>query len=312
MAIPANTTETFDRVGIKEDLQEIITNISVTDTPFQANIGQGTSKGTFHEWQTDELETAAHTPAVEGADAVAAVRTPTVRVGNYTQTNEKTVSVSGSNEESDNAGRGEEMAYQMAKASKEIKRDIELSLIGDNHGRAAGSSGTARVSGSLHSFIATNVNSAGDATESAGDGTIARTDGTARTFTEALLTDVIDQTYLSGGDADIIMANTVQKRVLTGFTGNATKYKEVDDKKIINAVDVYVSDFGELMIVPNRSMRQNEVFLIDKDMFSVDYYRPFKITDLAKTGDSVKKQLIAEWTLMSKQEKSSGAIYDLS
>lgn len=127
-----------------------------------------------------------------------------------------------------------------------------------------------------------------------------------------MLTDVIDQIWVSGGNPSLIMCNSTQKRAITGFTGNATKYKEVDDKKIVNAVDVYVSDYGELMVVPNRFMRQSDVFVLEPDMWSVDYYRDFQTHPLAKTGDSDREQMLVEYTLMSKQEAASGIITDLS
>jgi len=310
MAIPADTFETYDSVGIREDLADIIYNISPSETPFMSNVGKGSSKGTFHEWQVDSLEAAADNKAIEGDDAAAGAITPSVRHGNYTQIAEKTISISGSDLSADNAGRASEMAYQMAKRGLELKRDMETTLVGTNKGRVAGSSGTARELGSVLSWLATNENAAG--TAPTGDGTGPRVDGVARAFTEDMLTDVIDQVWVSGGNPNVIMANSTQKRAITGFTGNATKFKEVDDKKIVNAVDVYVSDYGELMVVPNRFMRQSDVFVLETDMWSVDFYRDFQTTDLAKTGDNEKKQMLTEYTLTSKQEAASGIITDLS
>jgi hypothetical protein len=317
MTIPTGTFETYDSVGIREDLADIIYNISPTETPFMSNVGKGSSKGTFHEWQIDSLEAAADNKAIEGDDATAAAVTPTVRVGNYTQIADKVLSISGSDLAADNAGRASEMAYQMAKRGLELKRDMETTLVGTNKGRAAGSSGAARELGSVTSWIATNSNSAagsgaGDTNAPVGDGTNPRTDGAGRAFTEAMLTDVIDQTWLSGGNPSMIMAGAVQKRVITGFTGNATKFKEVDDKKIVNAVDVYVGDYGDLMVVPNRFMRVSDVLVLEPDMWSVDFYRDFSTNDLAKTGDNERKQLLVEYTLTSKQEASNGIIADLS
>lgn len=313
MAVPSNTFETYDAVGIREDLADIITNISPTETPFMSAVNKGTAKGTYHEWQIDSLAAAADNKKVEGDDATNIALTPTVRAGNYTQIADKVVQISGTDLAADNAGRASEMAYQMAMKGLELKRDQETTLVGTNKGRAAGSSGTARELGSVLSWIATNNNDGptGGAPPT-GDGTDARTDGTTRTFTEAMLTDVIDQIWVSGGNPSIIMCNSTQKRVITGFTGNATKYKEVDDKKIVNAVDVYVSDYGELMVVPNRFMRQREVLVLEPDMWSVDYHRDYQTHDLAKTGDSERKQMLVEYTLMSKQEAASGIIADLS
>lgn len=312
MAVPANTFETYDAIGIREDLADIIYNISPTETPFMSNVAKGSAKGTFHEWQVDALDAAADNKAIEGDDASPQAITPTTRVGNYTQIAQKTISISGSDLSADNAGRASEMAYQMAKKGLEIKRDMETTLVGTNKGRVAGSSGTARELGSVLSWIATNENVGTGGVAPTGNGTDNRTDGTQRAFTESMLTDVIDQTWVSGGNPNVIMCNSTQKRAITGFTGNATKYKEVDDKKIINAVDVYVSDYGDLMVVPNRFMRQRDVFVLETDMWSVDFYRDFMTHDLAKTGDNEKKQLLAEYTLVSKQEAANAIIADLS
>lgn len=312
MAIPTNTFETYDSIGIREDLADIIYNISPTETPFMSNVGKGSSKGTFHEWQIDSLEAAADNKAIEGDDATAAAVTPTTRVGNYTQIADKVISISGSDLAADNAGRASEMAYQMAKRGLELKRDMETTLVGTNKGRVAGSSGVARELGSVLSWIATNENVGATGAAPTGDGTDARTDGTQRAFDETQLTDVIDQCWVSGGNPDVIMVGSFQKRAITGFTGNATKFKEVDDKKIVNAVDVYVSDYGELMVVPNRFMRARDALVLETDMWSVDFYRDFMTTDLAKTGDNERKQLLAEYTLVSKQEAANGIIADLT
>lgn len=319
MAVPADTFETYDSIGIREDLADIIYNIAPTETPGINNIGRGKAKGVFHEWQIDDLDAAADTPKIEGDDATNQAITPTERTGNYCQINDKVIQISGTDLVADNAGRGVEMAYQLSKRGQEMKRDMEVTAFATNKAKAGGSSGVARdVAGAL-AFIRTNTNLAGDGADPAttlasgvGDGSGTRTDGTPRAFTEAMLTDVIDQIFLSGGNPSMIMCNTTQKRVITGFTGNATKYKEVDDKKIVNAVDVYVSDYGELMVVPDRFMRQRDVFVLDTDMWSVDFHRDFSTHDLAKTGDSERKQMLNEWTITSKHEGASGGIFDLS
>jgi len=315
--------KTYDQVGIKENLADIIYNISPTDTPFMSNVGKGTTSSTYYEWQTDDLAAAVDNKAVEGADASSATLAATERVGNYTQIATKTVAVSGSNEASDAAGRASEMAYQVAKKGLELKRDMEKTLIGTSKVMVAGGASTERELASLPAWVATNVNQASDGGDDTGDGeanvggtwgkgTGLPTDGSARVFTEALLTDVVEDIWEQGGDPSIIMCGAFQKSKITGFTGNATKYKDVTDKTIVNAVDVYVSDYGELTVVPNRLMETDKVYVLQPDMFSVDYYRDFQTTDLAKTGDSDSKQMLVEYTLCSKNEKASGAILDLT
>jgi hypothetical protein len=304
--------ETYTTKGIREDLADIIYNIAPTETPFMSNIGKGSSKGTYHEWQVDDLAAAADNFVAEGADAAAAVSNATTRVGNYTQISSKTVSVSGSNDAADSAGRASEMAYQLAKKGMELKRDMEVAFVGVDKASVAGSAGTPRQLASATSWIATNTNLGAGGSASNGLGTNVYTAGTDRDFTEAMLTDVIEKCWVSGGAPTIIMANAFQKRKITAFTGNATKFKNVDDKKVVNAVDVYVSDYGELSVVPNRFMQADSVLVIQPDMWSVDTYRDFQTFDLAKVGDSEQKQLLAEYTLKCSNEAANGAIRDLN
>jgi len=305
--------ETYGSVGIREDLADIIYNIAPTETPFMSNIGKGSSKGTYHEWQVDDLAAAANNFAAEGAVAPAADSVASTRVGNYTQISTKTVSVSGSNDAADSADRASEMAYQLAKKGMELKRDMEVAFVGVDQAKVAGAAGgTARQLASVTSWLATNDNLGAGGTSSSGDGTDVYSAGTDRDLTEDLLTDVVEKCWVSGGSPTIIMANAFQKRAITGFTGNATRYKDVGDKTIVNAVDVYVSDYGELTVVPNRFMQTDTVLVIQPDMWSVDTYRDFQTIDLAKVGDSEQKQLLAEYTLKCNNEAASGAIRDLN
>ena len=304
--------ETYGTVGIREDLADIIYNIAPTDTPFMSNVGKGTASGTYYEWQTDDLTAAADNKVAEGAAAPAAESVASVRVGNYTQIASKTVSVTGSNEAADAAGRASQMAYQLAKKGMELKRDMEKTLVGTDKAQVAGSAGTARELASVTSWLGTNCSfgSGGDAPD--GNGTDIGAAGTDRDFTEALLTGVVEDCWVQGGTPSIIMCNAFQKAKITAFTGNATRYKDVGDKTIVNAVDVYVSDYGELAVVPNRFMLNETVLVLQPDMFSVDTYRDFQTNDIAKTGDFESKQLLVEYTLCSKNEAASGAIRDLN
>ena len=305
------STDTYDQVGIREDLTNLISNISPTNTPFLSNAPTGKAKSTLHEWQTDSLASVADNKAVEGADATFAPAAATVRLNNQTQIGTKTVITSGTLESTDRAGRAKEMAYQINKRSKELKRDMEHALVGLSNAKAAGSNSVARELASYQSWAATNRNAAGAAPT--GDGTDIPTDATQRAFTEAFLENVIDQIFTEGGDADIIMAGTFNKRAISGFSGNATTtFHENADKTVINAVDVYVSDFGTLAVVPNRFLRARDVLVYQKDMWEVTTLRPFQLNDIAKTGDAMKKQLLVEYTLTAKNEKSSGIVADLT
>ena len=311
-----NAFLTYDSVGIREDLIDVIYDISPTDTPFVSNVASGSSKGTYHEWQSDELEAPVDDPQAEGADAANQVLNPTVRLGNYCQIQTRSFGISGTDLVADNAGRGVEMAYQEAKKGLELRKSVEFTCVAVNKGYVAGTGGApTREVGTIQSWLASNFVTATDGVAPTGDGSDARTAGaTTGVFVEADLEAVIDAIYLAGGSPDIIMANTVQKRVITNtFRGSTDQNRlSTDAKKIINAVDFYESDYGTLSIVPNRYMTQDMVYVLDSDMWEVAYHRPYQTYDLAKTGDNESKQMVVEWTLVSREEAASGIIADLT
>jgi hypothetical protein len=310
------TYQTYTAIGMREDLSDVIYNISPTDTPFMSSIGKNKATATYHEWQTDSLDAAALGGAVEGADASSITASPTTRIGNRTQIFTKSVAVAGTLEAVDKAGRKSEKAYQLAKVSAELKRNIELTLL-SNQVTATGNSSTARTLGGLQAWLNTNYDGAGTA---GSGGTTARVEGTNRTFTEAILKTVVAEVYTAGGTPKVLMVNPAHKQLVSAFAGIAAqRYMAPSNEPttIIGAADVYMSDFGTISVVPNRFMNStnggNEVaFLVDPDMAAVSYLRPFETIELAKTGDSEKTQLLAELTLEVKNQAAHGIMADLT
>jgi hypothetical protein len=309
----------YSAIGAREDLSDVIYDISPTDTPIMSSIGKSKATGVYHEWQTDSLAAATTSNAlIEGASASEATLSPTTRLGNYTQIVGKTVMVSGTLEAVDKAGRKSEMAYQLAKASAEIKRDIE-SIITANQGQSAGSSGsTARKMGSLLSYIKTNTNEGSGTTAGVDPVTIGvstRTDGTTRTFTETILKDVISKVFTSGGTPTTLFVSPALKQVVSGFTGLAAQRYQVPTNgqaTILAGADLYQSDFGVLQIVPNRFMRTRDALVLDPEYAALAYLRPFQTIELAKVGDADKTQILAELTLEVRNEAAHGGAFDLS
>jgi hypothetical protein len=301
-------------IGQREDLTDIIYDISPTETPFMSSIGKTKATAVYHEWQTDSLAAATTAnAAVEGADATSATLSPTVRLGNYTQIIQKTVQVSGTLDAVNKAGRKSEKAYQLAKASAEIKRDLETILLA-NQGRSAGTSTTARKLGSLLSWIKTNSDVGSGGADPATIGVSTRTDGTQRTFTETLLKTVVAEVFTSGGSPKILMVGAAGKQKVSSFAGIAAqRYMAPGNTPttIIGAADVYMSDFGTMSVVPNRFMRTRDALVLDPEYAALAYLRPFQTNDLAKTGDSENTQLLAEVTLEVKNEAAHGIIADL-
>lgn len=313
------TYQTYTAVGQREDLSNIIYSISPTDVPFMSSIGKTKATAVYHEWQVDSLAAASlSNAAVEGADATSATMGVTTRAGNRTQIFQKTVQIAGTLEAVDKAARKSEKAYQLAKASSEVKRDMELTLL-SNQLAAAGNSSTARTLGGLQAWLATNGDF-GTSGVAGASGTTARTDGTDRTFTEAILKTVVKEVYTAGGNPKVLMVNPAHKQTVSAFAGIAAqRYMAPSNEAttIIGAADVYLSDFGTMSVVPNRFMNATNAcdetaFVIDPDMLAIAYLRPFATNELARVGDSEKTQLICEATLEVKNEGAHGIIADLS
>ena len=315
MAQPTNTFDSYDSSSsINEDLQQIIYNISPTDTPVLSMADQGEASNTLHEWLTDELDAPDGANArVEGDDKDAEAANPPVRLQNYTQISDKTVILSGTQQAVDTAGRADDLAYQVAKKAQGLKRDMEKIITG-NQASVAGDGSTARKLRSLEAwYTADNSNrgtggDVGSTTEAATDATTAN----LRALKESHLKDVLQKVWDSGGDPDYIIAGGKNKQRISGFAGNANRQIDNKNEKLITAIDVYVSDFGTLQVMPNRFSRGRTVHVLQSDMLEVAYLREFQDEELAKTGDSDKRLVLAEYTFCPKNPDAHGVVADLT
>ena len=291
---------TYDTVGIREDLQDAIYDISPTSTPFMSTIGRTKAKNTYHEWQTDELGAVDLTNAqLEGADAVAPTLETTERVGNRTQISDKVVQVSTTDDVVDKAGRSTETAYQLAKASSELKRDMESILLSNQEQSAGGASEASgdpmspRKLQGMQSWVTTNDVVAGGA------------------FVEQNLKDAMLKAYDEGGEPSMLLVSPKNKVAVSSFTGIAEQRYQAPKSSpttIIGTADVYLSDFGTLNVVPDRFLDDACALFVDPAMANVAYLRPFKKTKLAKTGDSEKHLMNVEYTLVVKNEKAHAKV----
>ena len=317
MAIVANTFTTYSAKGIREDLSNVITNISPEETPYMSNIGRENVSNSLYEWQTDVLAAAAANAQLEGDDVTSFDSvTATVRLQNYAQISRKTIVLSATEETVNKAGRRSELAYQIAKRGSELKRDQEFSML-NSAVAAAGSTTVARATAALQSFIKTNVdmqtNGANPSYTTLPSS--ARTDGNVRTFTETILKNVIQQVWTSGGSPKILMTGPVNKQRVSGFSGIASSRFNIDGgarpATIVGAADVYVSDFGNVQVVPNRFQRERDAFVIDPDYAKMTVLRPYQQVELAKTGDAEKRMLIVAWGHKVLAENAHGIAADL-
>lgn len=311
MAKLANSFATFDAVGNREALSDAIYNISPEETPFVSAIGKGKATAVYEEWQTDALEAATNNKVVQGNEPTPQVITPTVRLGNRTQISEKTFAVTGTQEVVNKAGRKSEVSYQDVKKMVELKRDIEFAALQNTTAIAAASATAPQSRGAL-GFIKTNTSKASDGVDPDPVANTAPTDGTQRAFTEALLVEAATKAWNSGGNPNLLFLPSAQRPVFSAFNAGAQKQYAINEKELTATIAVYEGDYGTYKVVNSRYQRQRDVFGIDPGMWSVLTLRPFKSTELAKTGDNVKKMVNTEWTLKCDNEAANFAVRDLA
>lgn len=321
MTVQTAAFGTYQAIGNREDLTNIIAMISPTDTPFMTRIGKTKASAKTHEWQTDTLASAVTTNAqIEGDVLVGTASTPTVRLANYCQISTKDAIVTGSQEAADKAGRDSEISYQMAKRMKELKRDMESVLCSNQRG-LAGATGTARKLRGLAAFNNTNTNrytastsgTKGKNATAPTSATGAPTDaGNTRALTELLLKAVLAQIYSSGGEPEWIMVGPHNKQTISQFTGRSQARQNVSKNTIQAAADIYASDFGDVEVFPNRFGRERECVIGQSDMARVAYLRPPFTYDLAKTGDSIRKAITTEYTLELRNYAAFGVVADIN
>ena len=311
MAQPTNTFDTYDSVGIREDLSDVIHNISPEETPFYSKAAKKAARNTFVEWQTDSLRASAANAHIEGDATTAEARTATTRLGNYTQIFKNAVVVSDSDDNVDNAGRAKEIAYQTLKIAKEQKLDIEKALF-DNNARAAGSSSVARELAGAPAWLTTNTVAGSGGADPTGDGTDARTDGTQAAFSQANFDTVMQSIWVAGGKPDTVYLSAFQMNVALGFTGNNNQRSNVQagDERVVKSLAVYVTPWGTVEFMPSRENRSRDVFIMQDNMWEVASLRGTKNVALAKTGDNTTRQVVTELTLCAKNEAANGIIAD--
>lgn len=329
MAVPAGAYQTYQGISNKEDLEDAFYMISPTETPFLTMAERVKATATLHEWTTDALTAASATnAAIEGDDAANGTSTPGVRYGNYTQIGTKFAIVTDTQEVVQSAGKINKMAHQVSKRMAELKRDMEASLT-QNNKSSAGGAGTARQLGSAESWIWTSGSTTVGNKTSLGTGTAQTTPSYASgvvagptdstvtgAFVVAALKSVIAACWAAGGSPGIVLVGATQKQVVSGFAGIATLYREAASTAkgtmIVGAADLYVSDFGEHRIVPDRFMRTRVALVLDMDYWSVAYLRSISQKPIARTGAAEKRFIDVEYTLVARNPLSSGAIVDLT
>lgn len=336
----ATSTKYDMSTAIREDLEDIIYNISPTATPFMSAIGRISADNTYHEWQQDTLATASATPVAEGVDAVDSFSAP-IRNGNYTQINQKALNVSGTSMAVDAAGMSTIRAYLTAKHGKELKRDMETALLANTGGNAGSGTTTARVLAGLPAWIRTTAQTpagngvvvgtvtgpvmSGGASSGAGVPTAGWTlTSGAAALTEDNVRTAIQSIYTNGGEPKLLLVNPANKsrisKVFTGISiasgGFAWQVKQdlksSKQATIVGASDVYLSDFGPLAIQTDLFVNGQFAYLVDPEYAKVAYLRPFTRKDLASSGDYERSQLVVEYTLVVSSPLAHGVVANIT
>jgi hypothetical protein len=300
--------------GNREDLNNVITNIDPTSTPFVSAIGRRNVSNRTYDWQTEDLPAVNATNfAVEGFVAVAQAPIQTVRQTNVTQIMQRTFAVSNTQEEVDAAGKSSELAHQTARFGLALRRDMEAIFTGAQ-ARVDGDDGgtpAARRTRALEHFVQTNV-STGVGYAAPASGTAAMTDGTARAFTQTLLDAALQTCFESGAEPSIIMVGPGNKRTFGTFTGRSNSRVRADVDEIVTGADFYLSDWGELKVVPNRFSRNRTALLLDPEYAKTAYLRPMRTVTLGTTGDAETRMIVVEAGLQVDSEKAHGKVADLT
>jgi len=309
MAKVTNAFDTYSATADREDLSNIIYNISPMQTPFMSSIGKRNIKNVVFDWQTESLPTPSAAGQLEGFELSRAASTATARASNVAMISARDATVTGSQEASDAAGKRSEMAHQLAIMAKALKRDMEEALC-QKGAKTTGDATTARVTGGFESWITTN-DSRGTSGASTGGGA-APTDGTQRALTETLLKDVLQLMFASGAEPNMAICGPVNKQKISAFTGRTQARQFVDANTVEASVSIYSSDFGELKIVPSNRSRERSLLLVDPEFAKVSYLRDFQTIDISTIGDAETKMIICEYGLEVSNEAAHGVVADLT
>ena len=302
MTLPTGTFQTYTSIGNREDLIELITNISPTDTPVLSMTESVKAYNTLHEWQTQALKAPTAVARIEGDDANIKTVTVTSRLTNNTQIIDNNFIVSNTQQAVKSAGRASEEAYQAEISMKELANDIEYAYV-VNSAAVTGASATARQLKGLAGWVTTNISSA-----------------TAnRSLTSTILDALLKTVWLAGGKPDVILTGGSQKIAFTNTTNFPGMTRNITADRTNGyflAVDVYQGGIGgEMKLVTSTIMGttlDNQIFALQMDKFRKAWLRPIVKTQLGVTGDGTKFQIVAETTLESLNEKASGVVKQLT
>jgi hypothetical protein len=309
--LTANLT-TYNAVGNREQLLNAAYLVAQNDAPFVTQIcarEKGDAK--FVEWQTDDLPTPTTNAVIEGANAGTVQSFTTARVGNRMQLMEVPLQVSTSQQNVKAAGRSSEEARQLAIAYKKIILDLEFAALGTSAAVTGDASTTASRMRGAESWFSTNAAHGAGGSTNAGTGVV--TDGTQRAMTKALLDTQLQAVFTAGGNPGVIMTGAANKRNLSALiTGTNNRQVIAEKKAIVDAVDIYMSDYGTLQIIPNRTQRDRTLFIFQEDLHAVAFLQEPYDMELGRNGHAKRMLVAAEATYICRNERGNGKLADLT
>jgi len=280
--------------NIREDLANVIFDISPTETPCVSAMRKTKASNVFHEWLTDSLAAPADNAAQFGSKPASATLTPRTRLGNYVQLLDAMVEVSDEQEMVDAASVQSELRYQTAKKLRELKRDLEYVVTALDRPANAydpGTSTPARMR-TIRNWIVTNED----------------TSGTARDFAETQLRSVITKCWEQGGSPNMVILNAAQQEIADGFVGTSTRYEDADSRRVHRAIDFYVTSLGEVQFMPSHFCGTGTVLVLDTSYWALAQLGALTTTPLARDGHTQKRMLSWYVTIEARNEASSGKI----
>ena len=290
-------SNTYDAVGNKYDVSEIITNIAPDDTPLYSRLGSTRATQVIHEWLEDDLGEGEKNAQPEGFTYFTRNAEPRARLRNYTQIMSRGMQVTETQQAVLHYGVQDEMAYRMAKALKEIAFDCEKALI-EQDAQVLGSMSVAREFGGIPYWIVTNV----------------LTNGSARALTFDLINNALEQTWKGGGKPNVLLISPRNKRVISTFTAGNTKYMEGNKtRKLSQVISVLETDFGVIQCMNDRLMPDDTIYGLSLDYMKKAFLRPFKSgIEIPAISDMRRKIIKGEWTLEMRAEKAHFKIEKLN
>ena len=330
MAKVTNAFTTYNAQANREDLSNAIYNIDPFDTPVMSAIRRRNVKNRIFDWQTEFLPLAA-SPSIPGAPAAGSPGAPnaqfegfalsngpsqpTIRRNNVTQISERDATVSGSQEESDAAGKGSEMAHQMALAAKVLKSDMEVALCSRQQ-RVDGDAAQATAPRTTEAFahwLGRAVDKNSNPAAAVAPGTVTTglptaqgslvgdaafpAPGTPVTITEQMLGDAMQLAYTNGGSPSMWIVPPGPKRTISTFVGRSTTQVLVGKTEVVSTIDVIATDFGRVKVAPSRWLPVDVGLLIDPDYAAVAFFRAFRQFLMARVGDAETRMIVCEWGL---------------